>query len=124
MEKKANEITFFPLEMFKNSPIKPLLDIPSGYCRVGGAICQDGRGMLILKISDNYAEPLTCPEEPKDQVKEVLMMLIPTEERAECLIEALHNIKVAMRECRVRRDNGNATQDTDECRVSEDNAEA
>ena len=123
MEKEVKETAFFPLEMFANSPIKPLLDIPSGYCRMGGAVCSDGRGMLILKVSDNYAKPLTRPKEPKDQVKEVLLMLIPTEERAECLIETLREIKDRMRECRAERDKA-ATQEAGECRVSEDNAEA
>ena len=129
MKEQIKETSVFPLEMFAKYEIKPMLNVPSGYFRAGGGVCDDGRGMLCISISENYAEPLTRPVEPADQVKEVLLMLIPTIERADCLIETLWKIRDQMRgwqaghnRCRAGCDNG-ATQDTEECRVSDDNAE-
>ena len=97
MEKKVKETSIFPLEMFANSPIKPLLDVPSGHLRTGGYVCTDGRGLFRMSISEEYAKPLTYVAEPDDKLKEVLLMLIPTPERAEAMAETLMTLATKMR---------------------------
>ena len=111
----TKETPVFKLEMFANSPIKPLLEIPSGHCLSSGAVCDNGQGMLRICSVENWFEPLSQPDVPEDQMKVILLMLIPTIERADALICTLQKIKEQMRgwqakqECRAVRDK--ATRD-------------
>lgn len=90
----TKETPIFKLEMFANSPVKPLLEIPSGQFQSNGAVCDNGQGMLRICASE----------------EEVLLMLIPTLDRADALIHTLQKIKDQMRgwqakqECRAVRD--------------------
>lgn len=110
MDKEVRETSVFPLEMFANSEIKPMLNVPSGYLRTGGYVCTDGRGLFRLSISEHYGKPMTYPDEPREEVKEVLLMVIPNPQRAEAMAETLMTLAMDMRRWAAKR-GGRATQD-------------